>query len=106
MENFLTVLKTILKELSQLTHIIRELHRLKKHSENILVSTNSYGKNMLKFIGPRVFNEIVDLDFYKRCNTKVGFKTNLKKISFGSLKFLHSPYFLFTAPPPDNLNLC
>ena len=51
----------------------------KKLSENILVSTNSYGKNMLKFIGPRVFNEIVDLDFYKRCNTKVGFKTNLKK---------------------------
>ena len=51
----------------------------KKLSENILVSTNTYGKNMLKFIGPKVFNEIVDLDFYKRCKTKLGFKANMKK---------------------------
>ena len=27
-----------------------------KLSENILVNTESYGKNMLRFIGPKVFN--------------------------------------------------
>ena len=56
----------------------------KKLSENILVNTDSYGKHMLKFIGPRIFNEIVTLDFYNRCNNKVGFKTNLKKYILGN----------------------
>lgn len=46
---------------------------------NILVNTDTFDKNMFKFIGPRVFNEIVSLDFYKRCNNKVGLKTNIKK---------------------------
>ena len=48
-------------------------------SENLLVNSDTYGKKMLKFIGPRVFNEIVSLDFYNRCNNKIGFKTNMKK---------------------------
>ena len=56
----------------------------KKLSENILVNTDSYGKHMLKFIGPRIFNEIVTLEFYNRCNNKVGFKTNLKKYILGN----------------------
>ena len=51
----------------------------KKLSENILVNTTSYGKNMLKFIGPKIFNEIVTLDFYDRCSHVAGFKSNLKK---------------------------
>ena len=34
---------------------------------------------MLHFIGPRIFNKIVELKFYRSCNTKVGFKTNMKK---------------------------
>ena len=53
-------------------------------SESILVSSDTYGKNMLKFIGPRIFNEIVLLDFYKCCNNKVGFKTNMKKYLIGN----------------------
>jgi hypothetical protein len=51
----------------------------KKLSENILVNTDLYGKKMFQFIGPRVFNKIVDLEFFKRCNNKVGFKTSMKK---------------------------
>ena len=48
-----------------------------KLSENILVSTDLHGKKMIQFIGPRVFNKIVGLDFYKSCNSKVGFKKKL-----------------------------
>ena len=48
-------------------------------SVNFLVSTDTYGKNMLQFIGPRIFNKIVSLDFYNRCNTKIGFKNCMKK---------------------------
>ena len=48
-------------------------------SENILVNSDTYGKNLFQFIGPLVFNKIVEFDFYKRCNNKVGFKTNMKK---------------------------
>ena len=51
----------------------------KKLSENISVNTDLYGKKMLHFIGPRVYNKIVELEFYKSCNSKVGFKTNMKK---------------------------
>ena len=51
----------------------------KKLSVNFLASTDTYGKNMLKFIGPRVFNEIVCLDFYNRCSNKIGFKNCMKK---------------------------
>ena len=44
-----------------------------------LIDTDLYGKKMFQFIGPRVFNKIVDLEFFKRCNNKVGFKTSMKK---------------------------
>ena len=50
-----------------------------KLSENVPVRTDFYGKKSLHFIGPRVFNKIVELDFFKTCNSLVGFKTNLKK---------------------------
>ena len=78
MENCLTVLTPTSKKLSSVhTHDTRA--SASNHlSENTLVNSDTYGKNMLKFIGPRVFNEIVQLDFYKRCNNKVGFKTNMK----------------------------
>ena len=52
---------------------------LQKISENTLVNTDLHGKKMFHFIGPRVFNKIVVLEFYKRCNSKVGFKTKMKK---------------------------
>ena len=50
-----------------------------KLSVDFLASTDKYGKNMLQFIGPRFFNEIITLDFYKRCNSKIGFKSCMKK---------------------------
>ena len=50
-----------------------------KLSENVPARTDFYGKKSFHFIGPRVFNKIVELDFFKTCNSLVGFKTNLKK---------------------------
>ena len=63
-----------------------------KLSVNFLVSTDTYGKNMLQFIGPRIFNEIVSLDFYNRCNTKIGFKNCTKKHLL-SIQILHIFHF-------------
>ena len=68
----------------------------KKLSVNFLVSTDTYGKNMLQFIGPRIFNEIVSLDFYNRCNNKIGFKSCMKKhLLSGQIFFLFASKYLF-----------
>ena len=50
-----------------------------KMSENRLVNTDSQGKKLLKFVGPRIYNVMVDLEFYKNCNTKPHFKQKMKK---------------------------
>ena len=50
-----------------------------KMSENRLVNTDLQGKKLLKFLGPRIFNAMVDLEFYKNCNTKPNFKQKMKK---------------------------
>ena len=47
-------------------------------SQNILVNTDLHGKKMFKFIGPRIFNNIVNLDFYKKCKSKTQFKRKIK----------------------------
>jgi hypothetical protein len=49
-----------------------------KLSQNTLVNTDLHGKKMLRFIGPRVFNSIVELDFYKKCKSKQLFKNKIK----------------------------
>ena len=52
-----------------------------KMSENRLVNTDSQGKKLLKFVGPRIYNVMVDLEFYKNCNTKPHFKQKMKNTS-------------------------
>ena len=49
-----------------------------KLSENILVNTDSHGKKMLKFMGPRVLNDILDFDFYEISKNKIQFKSKMK----------------------------
>lgn len=49
-----------------------------KLSQNMLVNTETHGKRMFKFIGPRIFNNIVNLDFFKKCKSKSQFKTKMK----------------------------
>ena len=49
-----------------------------KLAENILVNTDLHGKKLLKFLGPRIFNKIIDLDFYHTCKNKIHFKNKLK----------------------------
>ena len=52
---------------------------LNKLSENTLVKTNLHGKKMIRFLGSRVFNSIVELNFYKKCNSKHYFKKKIKE---------------------------
>ena len=52
---------------------------LNKFSENNIVNTDLHGKKMLQFIGPKIFNKIVDLDFYRRCKNKASFKNKIKQ---------------------------
>ena len=49
-----------------------------KLSQNLLVNTDLHGKKKFKYIGPRIFNEIVSLDFYKNCKNKNQFKRKMK----------------------------
>ena len=44
----------------------------------ILVNTDMHGKKLFKFFGPRVFNNITNLDFYKKCKCKNKFKRKMK----------------------------
>ena len=57
---------------------------LNKFSENNIVNTDLHGKKMLQFIGPKIFNKIVDLDFYRRCKNKASFKKKIKQYLFNS----------------------
>ena len=50
-----------------------------KLSQNLLVNTNLHGKKSLKFLGPRIFNKIVSLNFYNTCKNKNSFKGKLKE---------------------------
>ena len=49
---------------------------LKKLSENIKINTITYGKNMFKFKGPKILNDIKDLTFYRESKTKQYFRKN------------------------------
>ena len=50
-----------------------------KLSVNMLVNTELHGKKLLKFVGPRIFNKIIGLDFYTSCKKKHHFKNKKKK---------------------------
>ena len=52
---------------------------LGKFSETSIINTVLHGKQMLQFIGPKIFNKIVDLDFYKKCKNKASFKKKNKQ---------------------------
>ena len=49
-----------------------------KLAQNIFVNTDLHGKKRLKYIGPRIFNKIVNLNFYKTCKNKCQFKRKMK----------------------------
>ena len=49
-----------------------------KLSENLLVRTETHGKRMFRFIGPRLHNELVNLNLFEKCTTKHQFKKKVK----------------------------
>ena len=49
-----------------------------KFSENYRVRTERHGKKMLKFIGPRLLNNLKDTELYKHSKTKTSFIRNHK----------------------------
>ena len=51
-----------------------------KLSENVLIKTDTHGKNMLKLFGTRIFNALVDIDLYHLCKTKQSFTKRHKSI--------------------------
>ena len=67
-----------LKKTSDLHNYCTRSSTQNKMSQNILVNTDLHGKKMFKFIGPRIFNNIVNLDFYKKCKSKTQFKRKMK----------------------------
>ena len=54
-----------------------------KLAQNIIVNTDMHGKKKFKFIGPRIFNKISSLDFYKNCKNKCEFKRKMKDFLLG-----------------------
>ena len=49
-----------------------------KLSVNVAVNTSSHGQTMLKYLGPRIFNEIKYLHFYNTTQAKHLFRTKYK----------------------------
>ena len=63
-----------------LTHSYRtRMASTGKLSQNFRIRTETHGKKMLKFIGPRLFNDIIELDIYKNSKYKNGFTKSHKK---------------------------
>ena len=49
-----------------------------KLSVNVAVNTSTHGQTMMKYIGPRIFNEIKDLHFYDITRAKTTFRKKYK----------------------------
>ena len=64
------------KPLNNNQHVTRRVTAAKL-SENTAINTDTYGKSMLKFLGPKVLNFLKDKDFFTKAKTKTYF---IKKI--------------------------
>ena len=51
-----------------------------KLSETFRIKTETHGKNMLKFAGPRILNTIKDLECYRNSQSKKAFKKKHKSL--------------------------
>ena len=49
-----------------------------KLSENVTVNTTTHGFTMIKFKGPKVFNNIKDLDFYADSDSVQSFRKKIQ----------------------------
>ena len=49
-----------------------------KLSENTSVRTETHGKKLFRFIGPRLYNELVNLNLFESCKTKSQFNKKIK----------------------------
>ena len=58
---------------SEVHHYNTRMSTTGKLSENVRIRTETHGKKMLKFIGPRIFNSLKELDFYSLSKTKKHF---------------------------------
>ena len=50
-----------------------------KFSEDTHIRTETHGKKMFTFTGPRILNQLKDLTLYKNSNNKKGFVQQYKK---------------------------
>ena len=50
-----------------------------KLSENVIINTKMHGQKLLKYLGPKTFNKIVNLEFYHDCKTKESFVKHMKE---------------------------
>ena len=58
------------------------MSHLGKLSENIRIRTDTHGRKLLKFYGPRMLNYLKDQSFYSHSNTKNSFSRRYKEFLF------------------------
>ena len=72
------------KNISDIHHYYTRASSAQKLSENVKICTKTYGESMLKFIGPKILNELKNLDFYNSSKNKGTFQAKYKQFLLSS----------------------
>ena len=68
----------IFHKISDIHHYDTRSSAANKLSENVRIHTTTHGESMLKFVGPKILNELKNHDFYNLSKTKKTFQAKYK----------------------------
>ena len=72
------------KTISDIHHHFTRASSAQKLSENVKICTKTYGDSMLKFIGPKILNELKNYEFYNSSKSKSTFQAKYKQFLLSS----------------------
>ena len=72
------------KTISDIHHHFTRASSAQKLSENVKICTKTYGESMLKFIGPKILNELKNYEFYNSSKSKSTFQAKYKQFLLSS----------------------
>ena len=74
-----TCFNNIFRHVSDIHHYNTRSSAAQKLSENVRIHTKTHGEHMLKFIGPKILNELKNHDFFNLSKTKKTFQAKYKQ---------------------------
>ena len=77
-------LSNIFRQVSDIHNYDTRSSAVHNLSENVIINTKTHGESMLKFLGPKILNELKTHDFYNQSKTKKTFQAKYKSFLLSS----------------------